>query len=85
MKAINTYVVLVYNTGNYLTKTCSNTVAYRFNVGAKSPKEAENIIKEWLAKNGLTARTRPPRTYFLTDTSLSLKYKEIQLVYPKTT
>ena len=90
MKPINTYIVLAYNTGNggsrgtrtRLFQRCSNTATYRFNIAAKSPKEAEKLATNWLAERKLTARTRPPRTYFL-DRSLSLKYKEIQVVYPK--
>lgn len=81
MKAIKTYVVLVYNTGNHLPKSCSNTATYRFNVGAKSEREAEEFVKGWLAEHDLTARTRPPRTYF-EDATKSLKYKEIERVFP---
>jgi hypothetical protein len=83
MKPISTFAVLVYNTGNYLPRSCSNTAIYRLNVGAKSPKEAEDIVKDWLAERKLTARTRPPRTAWI-ERSISLKYKEIQQVFPKT-
>lgn len=79
MKTINTYAVLVYNTGN---PRSANTVLYRFNVGAKSEKEAEKLVVTWLAEHKLTARTRTPRTLCL-ERTLALKYKEIQQVYPK--
>lgn len=79
MKPINIYAVLVYNTGN---PKSANTVLYRFNVGAKSEKEAEKLIVDWLSEHKLTARTRTPRTLCLEKT-ISLKYKEVQQVYPK--
>ncbi len=74
MKAVKTYVVLVYNTG-----TCSNSIIYRFNVGAKTEKEAEELVFEWLKKNNLVARTRNPKTCYV-DKNKNLRYKQMELV-----
>ena len=76
MKEIKTFVVLVYNTGN-----SSNSPIYRFNVGAKTEKEAEEFVSNWLKKNNLTTRTRNPKAYYV-DTQKDLKYKQIEKVMP---
>lgn len=76
MKEIKTFVVLVYNTGNN-----SNSPIYRFNVGAKTEKEAEEFVSDWLKKNNLTTRTRNPRVYYV-ETKKDLRYKQIERVMP---
>ena len=75
MKDIKTYVVLVYNTG-----TSSNSAIYRFNVGAKTEKEAEELVFEWLKKNNLVARTRNPKTCYV-DKNKKLAYKQMEIVH----
>lgn len=76
MLAIKTFVVLVYNTGKK-----SNTCAYRFNVGAKTEKEAEAFVRDWLKKNNLLTQTRNPRTYY-EDVQGKLRYKQMERVMP---
>lgn len=76
MKEIKTFVVLVFNTGN-----SSNSPVYRLNVGAKTAKEAEDLVSDLLKKNNLTARTRNPKTLYM-DSKKDLRYKQIEQVYP---
>ena len=76
MKEVKTFVVLVYNTG-----TSSNSPIYRLNVGAKTDKEAEEFVFDWLKKNNLTARTRNPKTLYM-DKTKDLRYKQIERIMP---
>lgn len=75
-KMYKTYAVVVYSTG--FSHGHGNSCLWRFHVGAKNPKEAENLIKQYLADNKETATTRPPRTLVeLTSADDLLPYKTI--------